>query len=395
MRSFDPSPAAAARRGSELARQLESWLDGELAEAAAARAPWHHDFSSVEGYLASVEPSRRRLCALYGLDRPPAPTGTAPVVEPIGRLGAYLVEQLRWQPWPPLTCDALLARPDDAARPAVIALHGLSGSPEQFLGLSGPSSTAALTARLLDAGLVLIAPRLASGWRARLRLARKSRLLGREWVGAEVNALRRLLDVLPGLRGVDPSAIGVYGFSRGGQDALLLAACDERLAAVGLASWFCDRTTKLLGAGDGEFVSFIDSPEEEQFAHGLLPEFTDPAIASLVAPDPLLITSGLDDPVIPFEHVEHAVEPLRECYEALGLDELFEVVLFPGGHEPATDATVGFFTRFLEPPPLKVPTGWLPVTDFAPPLARRASRRGLTAAEIHRRRRLGRRRRRR
>lgn len=376
----------AAERERRLAHGVGQWLDHRVAEAERARAAsFRPATDTVATYLQSVEPRRDCLRELLGLDRCPPRRGRPATRTVFGRRGPVLFEDVTWEPWPGLTLDAVYARPDDTPRPLVLVAHQLSGSPEQCFGIGGDGPLAETCQRLLDAGLAVLAPRLLRGWQTRLSAARKARVIGLEWLGAECAAVLRLLDEAVAWPEVDPGALGAFGFSRGGQLAMLLGALDERLAATAVASWYCHRTARLLDDNDARLASYLSSPEDEQFIPGWVAEFSDASLGALLAPEPLLLTSGLDDPVLPYEHVEAAAEPLRGIYQALGFGELFQVELFGGGHEPAPEATTAFFVRWLEPP---AP----PVAPVGRPLKVDRPRPRLTPAMVARRRR-GRRRR--
>lgn len=346
MRPFEVSSRAVDQRAGDTAARAGAWLDALVQKADQQRVGrWRRDLADVESYLVSVEPGRTQLRELLRLD--PAPAAATPPIRRrrVGLLGPHAIEQLTWEPWPGLPCEALLLLADAAVRPAVLAFHSLLDTAEAFAGLVAPNDRSAVVAALLAAGCHVIVPRLVTGWHARLHLTRKARLIGREWLGFEVLSLIRLLDRVDDLP-VDPSAVGAWGFSRGGQVAMLLAALDSRIAAVSVASWFGDRTARLLDTRDARQVAYLDSPEEEQFIPGWLLEFSDVELAGLMVPEPLQVTSGLDDPVVPFEQVESAFAPVAGWYRALGLGELAELELFSGGHTPSL-ATVAFMARWL------------------------------------------------
>ncbi|MCC7490958.1 MAG: acetylxylan esterase [Fimbriimonadaceae bacterium] len=341
------TPAATARRNAAQASALESWLDRGLAASAAARqrrAPRCN--GDLEAWLAALAPLRARLIARLGLDRLPA--ATAPGLQR-QRLAERL-ERWVWQPWTGAWGEALVLHPAATAapRPVVVLTHALTSSPEAALGLGGPGRETALARALAARGAVVVVPRLVSGWPARLRLTRKARLAGLEWLGIETLMVQRLLDAVAGEADLDADRLAAVGFSRGGQVALHLAALDDRLSAVALASWFSQRATRLLADRDGRQACYLNSPEEEQFVPGWLLDFTDVQLAWLATPTPLFVSSGLDDPVVPWEQVQACFEPVAAVYAQLGLGDLAELLLHPAGHALAVAETVDFLARWLE-----------------------------------------------
>jgi dienelactone hydrolase len=322
------------------ARGFEGWLDQAGRQAAARRrARRAFDFTSPEAFAASQAALRAELRAVLRLDQAPPPAARPPRLGPAAAGSSW--RTLTIEPWVGARFEALTLLPQGA--PAVLLCGGLDDTPE--LALRPGGSLAELARRLAAAGLGLIVPKLPAGWRARLRLARKARLLGFEWLGLEVLALSRLLDAAEGLAA--PATWGLAGFSRGGQAALLLAALDPRPAATAVAAWFGDRDARLLDGGDARLAAFIDSPEDEQFVPDWLPRFSDLELAALVAPRALWLGSGLDDPIVAFEQAETAFETVAATYERLGWPERAELDLFPGGHELPAAAVAEFLLGSL------------------------------------------------
>ncbi len=339
------TPGAAAHE--QLRSACEGWLDSELRAAERARwARWQPDFASLDGYLASTRSLRQALVECLALTSPPPP-GDLFTVRTVGQWAGCALDELRWSPWPGVAQDALLLRVDHHRRPTVVVTHGLTSSPEQCLGLSGPHPVTPLLQHLTAAGLNVVVPRLVAGWQARLRLARKARLLGREWLGLELVGLLRLVDRLAAMPAVAADALGVVGFSRGGQLAMLAAALDGRFRAVVVASWFTDRAAKLLDTGDARQPGYLASPEDEQFVPGWLSAFDDVLLAGLIAPRPLLVTSRLDDPVISYEQTEARFAEVARLYARLDFAEFCRLALLPGGHAPLPETTAQFCQEWL------------------------------------------------
>ncbi|NUP98642.1 MAG: hypothetical protein HUU35_02180, partial [Armatimonadetes bacterium] len=346
MRRLSARGEAGPDLGTErLGEATERWLDRALLAADRQRAErWQPRFETTEAFLASLAARRQKLASLLRLPEVVSCSLRRTALAP--HRGARL-EEWRWEPRPGLALEALYVRPIHASGAAVVLCHSLSGGPEQMLGDAEPTPFRALSDGLLAAGTSLIIPRLVQGWERRLRLTRKARLIGLEWTGLEAWGLLCLYDALASLPELDPAAIGLYGFSRGGQTALLLAALDQRWAAVGVASWFTNRARRLVDRDDPRQPCFLESPEEEQFVPDWVTEFSDVGLAWLVAPRPLLVTSGLDDPVLAYEDVEESFVAASEPYRRLGGPEQARLALFVGGHEPLPSATVDFYVTWL------------------------------------------------
>ena len=341
----------------------EAWLDAEHVRAARARS--------------STDPARLRadLRACLRLDTAPVRSSQPPLRQSAAPIGGRPVTRLVVQVWAGCQMDALSIE-GEPGRPRLLLLHELDGSPEIMLATP-------LADALAQAGFGLLAPRLPAGWPLRLRLARKARLLGLEWLGLEVLAVSRLMDQVPAY------GWGAVGYSRGGQTAMLLAALEPRVRAVVAASWFCDRDKRLLDTNDARLLAFLDSPEDEQFLSGWSRRFDDGVLAALIAPRPLLVTSGLDDPILPFELVQDAFGAAQQAYRAAGALGRVRLSLLPGGHLPQATETAAWLAAQWQ---AEVDLSALPSAPRSRHLARRFGlarrnrlRRPMAGCRIHRR----------
>jgi dienelactone hydrolase len=148
-------------------------------------------------------------------------------------------------------------------------------------------------------------------------------MLGRPLLGSRVQDTLRALDLLQSLPEVDAGRVGIMGGSSGGAVALLAAALEPRLRAAVVSSYFC---------------TFRDSILAMRHCHcnyvpGLLEDGEMYDIAALVAPRPLLIESGAQDPIFPLHGVLEAYGQLRGAYAALGAAAQLEQDITPLGHQ--------------------------------------------------------------
>ncbi|BAM03093.1 hypothetical protein PSMK_09340 [Phycisphaera mikurensis NBRC 102666] len=154
-----------------------------------------------------------------------------------------------------------------------------------------------------------------------------------------VHEARVLLTVLAGLPGVDPERIGMAGISGGGTVTLLTAALDERIAAA-IVSGYVNRFADSVLAMPHCLCNFIP---------GLAAELDIPDIAALLAPRPLLVSAGGDDPIFPSAGLDAALPVIRRGYQLAGTPENLRVDRFRGGHTWNPGPDLAFLAEFLGP----------------------------------------------
>jgi fermentation-respiration switch protein FrsA (DUF1100 family) len=88
-----------------------------------------------------------------------------------------------------------------------------------------------------------------------------------------------------------------------------------------------------------------------QILAGLLGNLEHVDLASLVAPRPLLVESGRDDPLFPAEEAAATVAALRHIYRGLGADAAaVHHDVFDGGHRFWGKRSVPFLSEQLRRP---------------------------------------------
>ena len=121
--------------------------------------------------------------------------------------------------------------------------------------------------------------------------------------------LGRALDVLAAHPLVDSTRIAAAGLSYGGTCTLFLAALDDRVAAAVVSgffsSWQAAHTVPWNMCGS-------------QVLPGMLGSLEHVDLAALCAPRPLLVETGIDDPIFPVAAATASMAALRPRYERLG-----------------------------------------------------------------------------
>jgi len=162
-------------------------------------------------------------------------------------------------------------------------------------------------------------------------------LLGESMMGFLVWDLQRALDILEKLPNVDPSNIGCYGLSLGGELTLLTTAIDERIKCACISGFFTSYASTFLNVchcGCG-------------YVHGMAAEFEHVDIASLIVPRPLLLESGVKDTGFPTYATRISVATLSEEYALYNATERLELDAFDGKHEISGQRAYKWFKRWL------------------------------------------------
>jgi hypothetical protein len=330
--------------------QLERHYDRLIAESEARRgSKWNRDFTSVDRYLASVEPHRKRFIELMG-GFPPEKTPLKPRREVIGAGDLYRTERVWLEAVPGVEVYGVLLTPKRPGRhPALICQHGMGGSPAMTAGLTERDDyLRRFGAQAAERGYVVFAPYLVNDAAQRSRLHRKAISVGTTLQILEQWKIVRVTDFLASLSEVDATRIGMYGISWGGRMTLYASAIDPRLAAAAVSGYF-NQTTKKQFQFSTYSTAYIDTSEEYAFFQSFINEFSDADLASLVAPRPLFIESGTLDTAAYFKDGFIEFTRTRDIYRRLGLEDRVEFGLFRGLHLIHGTKALAFLDRWLRP----------------------------------------------
>ncbi len=280
----------------DIASQLVDGADGfllrKLEESIERRQRhWSRDLSSPAAYSESVEPNRQRLAHILGLrdERVAAAglelVGTTAQPALVGRGSGYEIYTVRWAAFDDVCGEGLLLSPTDKDPVAdIIALPDADLTPEQIVGLAdGVASGSQYARRLAASGCRVVVPTLVdrgeavNGISRREYLYRSAYELGRHLLGYE---LQKVLALVDWFKGDNTSApVGVVGWGEGGLLALYAAALDQRIVAACVSGYFTSRQE-------------IWKEPIERNVFGLLEQFGDAELASLVAPRGLVVEAA-------------------------------------------------------------------------------------------------------
>jgi dienelactone hydrolase len=278
---------------------LDRFLDREIAAAAERRAGlWQRDLSSHVAYEASIAGNRERFRRALGVvdERVSQPklelVATLDRPARVGSGAGYTILSVRWPALPGVEGEGLLLLPERDPVADVVALPDCDWLPEMLVGLLPGTPPAAQFARLLaESGCRVLVPLLVDrqdtySGDPRIRMTnqphreylyRAAFELGRHVIGYEVQKALAAVEALtsdPGPSGRRP--VGVIGYGEGGLLALYSGAVEPGIDAVCVCGSFGPR----------------EEVWREPIYHnvwGLLAEFGDAEIATLVAPRPLVV----------------------------------------------------------------------------------------------------------
>ena len=266
------------------------FIERKIAEAPARRERhWKRDFSSRAAYEHSVEPNRRRFLARIGAVDPLLP----PAMERFGDDDApalaaetprYRVYQVRWPVLEGVHGEGLLLEPVTPAVAQVVVLPDADQTPEQMAGLApGIEPAAQYARRLAESGCRVVVPVLidrTSRWSGhpdirmtdqphREWIYRQAFQMGRHVIGYEA---QKALAAAAWFHAKDPARpVGVAGYGEGGLIAFYAGAASAAIDATLVSGYFRSRQA-------------VWSEPIYRNVWGLVEEFGDAEIASLIAP---------------------------------------------------------------------------------------------------------------
>ena len=288
---------------SEMVAGVDRFLLRELPKSAERRHKyWKRDFSSAEAYNQSIDPNRRRLAHIIGVRDERVSfdelelVGTTAAPARVGRGEGYEVFAARWPAFGNVHGEGLLLVPDNGRRVAdIVAIPDADQTPEMIAGLvEGVQAESQFARRMAESGCRVIVPVLInrrmekrqppSGGRSsiltnREYLYRSAFELGRHLIGYEVQKVLAAVDWFTKDAAGKEMNVGVIGWGEGGLIALYAAALDTRIDSVCVSGYFNSR------------LNIWQEPIDRN-VFGLLEQFGDAELASMVAPRPVIVEAA-------------------------------------------------------------------------------------------------------
>jgi dienelactone hydrolase len=282
------------------------FIEEKINESVGSRLKyWNRDFTSAEAYTTSIEPNRKRFMKNLGVEDKSQPLDNYNVGLPdkhppaamekfsfsnepdiVAETSRFKVYQVRWPVLNRVFGEGLLLVPNTKPLANIIAIPDADQTPEQLAGLSPGIDKQSQFARLLaENGFQVLVPVLIN--RTFLFQGTENQQTYREWIyrqafhmgkhliGFEIQKIISAIDWFKE-SGNKELKTGVAGYNEGGLIAFYTSAIDKRIDAVLVSGYFNSRQ------------KVWDEPIYRN-VWGLLSEFGDAEIATLITPRPLII----------------------------------------------------------------------------------------------------------
>jgi dienelactone hydrolase len=258
------------------------FADRKIAESVAGRAKyWRRDFSSPAAYQKSVEANRTRFRKIIGLADPRVPVVMERIAggddpEVIAETERYRMYSVRWPVLDGVYGEGVLYQPKGAVAGYVVALPDAGLLESQFARSLAENGFEVVVPVLIDRTArwsghpdIKLTDQSHREW-----IYRQAFHMGRHVIGYEVQKVLALVDWF---RQRDPAArVGVSGYGEGGLLAFYSAAADTRIDSALVSGYFDSRQN-------------VWSEPIYRNVWGLLQEFGDAELASLIAPRGLVV----------------------------------------------------------------------------------------------------------
>lgn len=321
-----------------------------------------YDFAAMgeAGFAQWQAEIRAKIADLLGGFSAPR-VNLAPRVLATVQKNGYVQQKVEITSEPGVRLPLYVLTPDggQAPYPTVIALHGHGSGVQEVIGEPQSEQIAEHMRRcnhdygrqLAQQGFLVLAPEQrafgerremedvaqAPGQSSCRQASMNAMMLGRTMIGMRVWDVMRIIDYIrqTGLARTD--TLACVGLSGGGTVTTFATAMDPRITAAVISGYFCTWQWSIMAMRHCE----------DNYVPGILRHAEMADIGALIAPRPLLIEAGTEDPIFPLPGVHDAHEKLAKVYAMLEESERLELDVFEGEHQWHGTVAVDWLRRWL------------------------------------------------
>jgi len=170
-------------------------------------------------------------------------------------------------------------------------------------------------------------------------LSMQALMLGRTIIGERSLDVSQLLDTLKHFPEVDENHVGLMGQSGGGTATFYTSCIEPRLIAAMPSCSFCQNEESIF-AMHHCVCNYIP---------GIQKYFEMADLAVLIAPRPLVIVCGKNDPIFPLSGVKKGFEKVKAIYAAAGAPDNCRLVIGDGEHRFYAEPGWKQYTSMIQP----------------------------------------------
>ena len=276
---------------SQLIDSCDAFLLREIDSSMVRRVKyWERDITTPAAYQKSTDKNREVLAGIIGVRDERISNSRPALISRVAKGNGYYVNEVRWPVLGNVFSEGLYVEPEFPNKKyGVIVIPDADQTPEDLLGITGSLPAHLQTARVFaEKGIRVLIPALINRQPGHKQISnrelvyRPSFEMGRHIIGYEVQKILAGVDWFSSLK---TENIVVSGWGEGGLLALYAGAIDTRITEVHSGGYFGNRQ---------------DVWQEPAYRNvmGLLTQFGDAEIASLIAPRKLVLYAENDAPAL-------------------------------------------------------------------------------------------------
>jgi hypothetical protein len=311
------------------------------------------DYFSIEDYINSLYPYRKKVGDFYGYPPPKAKDGKITKFVKIGEDTHCTLYRVWVEVIEGVTAYGIYMVPKNlkGKAPLLIAQHGGSGNPEAICDLDTRINYHSFGPEAMKRGYIVWAPALTMNCSYcedpeipganREVLDRKLQFAGTSLIGVElqkiIESTKALMRECPE---IDPQRVGMTGLSWGGFYTLYVTAICPFIKVAIPSGNLRDYEIEL----KKEIADSSKMPPDRLLFSG----FGNFQAVGLICPRPCMLQLGEKDVLFNLDEAHTEAARASQFYEKLGISDRFEFNIHPAGHEFDIPSIFNFFDKYLK-----------------------------------------------